>query len=213
VFALPVAAAFGFTFTTLVEGRAETRLPWRPDLSHSPGAFQANPIAALADFTGVAAGVTLLLHVGDRAVHLIPLGPGHTDTDLVVNVPDAHAWLVGDVVEASGPPMYGSGCFPLGLPLQLAFLLNEVTDADVVVPGHGQAPGADGGASLGRPGQLALPGPRTAASSSARVHSPRRRRVTWDLTGAGGGVLRSLSASGSVTGTAPVAACEQPCRR
>jgi len=137
VFALPVAAAFGFTFTTLVEGRAETRLPWRPDLSHSPGAFQANPIAALADFTGVAAGVTLLLHVGDRAVHLIPLGPGHTDTDLVVNVPDAHAWLVGDVVEASGPPMYGSGCFPLGLPLQLAFLLNEVTDADVVVPSHG----------------------------------------------------------------------------
>ena len=61
MFALPVAAAFGFTFTTLVEGRAETRLPWRPDLSHSPGAFQANPIAALADFTGVAAGVTVLV--------------------------------------------------------------------------------------------------------------------------------------------------------
>lgn len=77
------------------------------------------------------------LHIGDRVVHLLPLGPGHTDTDLVVNVPDAHAWLVGDVVEASGPPMYGSGCFPLGLPLQLAFLLNEVKDADVVVPGHG----------------------------------------------------------------------------
>jgi len=37
-----------------------TWLAWRPDLSHAPGAFQANPIAALADFTGVAAGVTLL---------------------------------------------------------------------------------------------------------------------------------------------------------
>jgi len=60
VLALPVAAAFGFTFTTLADGRAETRLPWRPDLSHTPGAFQANPIATLADFTGVAAGVTLL---------------------------------------------------------------------------------------------------------------------------------------------------------
>lgn len=60
VLALPVAAAFGFTFTTLGDGRAETRLPWREDLSHTPGAFQANPIAALADFTGVAAGVTLL---------------------------------------------------------------------------------------------------------------------------------------------------------
>ena len=60
VLALPVAAAFGFTFTALADGRAETRLAWRPDLSHTPGAFQANPIAALADFTGVAAGVTLL---------------------------------------------------------------------------------------------------------------------------------------------------------
>jgi len=35
-------------------------LAWRPEHSHTPGAFQANPIAALADFTGVAAGVTLL---------------------------------------------------------------------------------------------------------------------------------------------------------
>ena len=37
--------------------------------------------------------------------------------------------------------MYGSGCFPLGLPDQLGFLLglidNGVGDGDVVVPGHG----------------------------------------------------------------------------
>lgn len=53
--------------------------------------------------------------VGGRAVELWPLGPGHTDTDLVVHVPDANTWIVGDVVEESGPPMYGSGCFPLHL--------------------------------------------------------------------------------------------------
>jgi glyoxylase-like metal-dependent hydrolase (beta-lactamase superfamily II) len=77
------------------------------------------------------------VRVGDRTVILHALGPGHTDTDLVLHVPDAHTWIVGDVVEASGPPMYGSGCFPLELPGQLAFLLGEVERADLVVPGHG----------------------------------------------------------------------------
>lgn len=60
VLRLPVAAAFGLTFMQLAAGRAEARLAWRPEHSHAPGVFQANPIAALADFTGVAAGVTLL---------------------------------------------------------------------------------------------------------------------------------------------------------
>jgi len=80
---------------------------------------------------------TQALTVGGRPVHLHPLGPGHTDTDLVVHVPDAHAWVVGDVVKASGPPVYGSGCFPLDLPQQLTDLLRCVEEADVVVPGHG----------------------------------------------------------------------------
>ena len=60
VLALPVAAAFGLTFEVLADGHAVTRLTWRPEHSHTPGAFQANPIAALADFTGVSAGITLL---------------------------------------------------------------------------------------------------------------------------------------------------------
>ena len=81
------------------------------------------------------------VRVGGRTVILHPLGPGHTDTDLVLHVPDGHVWIVGDVVEASGPPMYGSGCFPLELPDQLAFLLGELDDRDVVVPGHGPVVG------------------------------------------------------------------------
>jgi uncharacterized protein (TIGR00369 family) len=60
VLSLPVAAAFGLTFTQLADGRAEAQLAWRPEQSHADGVFQANPMAALADFTGVAAGVTLL---------------------------------------------------------------------------------------------------------------------------------------------------------
>ena len=60
VLGLPVAATFGFRFCELESGRATTRLDWRPELSHLPGAFQAGPIATLADFTGAAAGMTLL---------------------------------------------------------------------------------------------------------------------------------------------------------
>jgi acyl-coenzyme A thioesterase PaaI-like protein len=60
VFGLPVAAASGFTFDKLADGRSVTRLTWRPRHSHTPGAFQASPIASLADFTGASAGMTLL---------------------------------------------------------------------------------------------------------------------------------------------------------
>lgn len=87
------------------------------------------------------------LDLGDRAVELVPLAPGHTDGDLVVRVParpdavndvDRQAWIVGDVLEEPGPPMYGSGCFPLTWPSSLAALLAEVRSEDVVVPGHGR---------------------------------------------------------------------------
>ena len=48
------------------------------------------------------------LDLGDRAVKLRHFGRGHTDNDLVLYVADADTWLVGDIVEESGPPMYGS---------------------------------------------------------------------------------------------------------
>ena len=67
----------------------------------------------------------------------MPLAPGHTDTDLVVHVPDAATWIVGDVVEESGPPMYGSGSFPFGWPDVLDGLAAQLRASDVVVPGHG----------------------------------------------------------------------------
>ena len=75
--------------------------------------------------------------LGGRSLELIPLAPGHTGTDLVVHVPDANTWIVGDVIEASGPPMFGSGCFPLEFPASLRRLLSEIGPADTIVPGHG----------------------------------------------------------------------------
>ena len=60
VLAMPVAAALGFSFSELGNGYSETHLRWRPQHSHTPGAFQAGPIGSLADFTGASAGITVL---------------------------------------------------------------------------------------------------------------------------------------------------------
>lgn len=78
------------------------------------------------------------LDIGGRIVHMIALAPGHTDSDLVVHIPDAGCWIVGDIVEESGPPMWGSGSFPFGWPEVVRTLAEHITDTDVVVPGHGQ---------------------------------------------------------------------------
>jgi len=78
------------------------------------------------------------LDLDDRTVDLLHLGRGHTDNDLLLHIPDAAAWLLGDVIEESGPPMYGSGCFPLEWPQTVTRLLARVADGDVLVPGHGR---------------------------------------------------------------------------
>jgi glyoxylase-like metal-dependent hydrolase (beta-lactamase superfamily II) len=77
------------------------------------------------------------LDLGNRPVRLHPLSPGHTDTDLVVEIPDAATWLVGDILEQSGPPMYGSGSFPLDWPGVLDRLAESISPGDVLIPGHG----------------------------------------------------------------------------
>nr|WP_240898382.1 MBL fold metallo-hydrolase [Agromyces luteolus] len=82
------------------------------------------------------------LDLGDRRVELIPLDRGHTDSDLVIHVPaiddSTGAWIVGDVIEEPGPPMYGSGCFPMRWPRTLADVLDEIGEDDIIVPGHGR---------------------------------------------------------------------------
>jgi glyoxylase-like metal-dependent hydrolase (beta-lactamase superfamily II) len=77
------------------------------------------------------------LDLGNRLVRLHPLPPGHTDTDLAIEIPDAATWLLGDVIEQSGPPMYGSGSFPLDWPAVLDTLVEAIGPDDVLVPGHG----------------------------------------------------------------------------
>jgi glyoxylase-like metal-dependent hydrolase (beta-lactamase superfamily II) len=82
-------------------------------------------------------GAPVTIHPAGREIELLPLAPGHTDTDLAVFVPDARTWLLGDVIEQSGPPMFGSGSYPVGWPDALDELLERIEPGDVIVPGHG----------------------------------------------------------------------------
>ncbi len=83
-------------------------------------------------------GTPTTLDLGGRIVELIPQPPAHTDTDLVVFAPAERVWILGDLVEESGPPMYGSGSFPLQWPGVLAALADGMAPRDLVIPGHGR---------------------------------------------------------------------------
>ena len=78
------------------------------------------------------------LDLGDRIVDLLHLGRGHTDNDLMLHIPDAAAWLLGDLIEESGAPFYGPESFPLEWPVTVAHLLVLLDHRDVLVPGHGR---------------------------------------------------------------------------
>jgi glyoxylase-like metal-dependent hydrolase (beta-lactamase superfamily II) len=74
------------------------------------------------------------LDLGGRRVDLRHFGPGHTDHDLVVHVPDAGAVFAGDLVEEGAPPQFDDA-FPQSWPTALDGIL--ALDAPIVLPGHG----------------------------------------------------------------------------
>ncbi|MFC5265721.1 MBL fold metallo-hydrolase [Kribbella qitaiheensis] len=81
--------------------------------------------------------VAKVIDLGDRRVELLHLGNAHTDGDLVVVVPDADVYFVGDLLEESAPPSYGDDSFPLEWPDTLDRLIGLLTATSKVVPGHG----------------------------------------------------------------------------
>ncbi|WP_433256511.1 MBL fold metallo-hydrolase [Streptosporangium sp. CA-135522] len=80
-------------------------------------------------FTGEA-----VLDLGGRAVRLSHLGRGHTDNDVVMEVPGTGVVFAGDLVEEGAPPVF-SDSFPLEWPATLEALVRLAPER--VVPGHG----------------------------------------------------------------------------
>ncbi len=80
------------------------------------------------------------IDVGDRLVELRHLGRGHTDSDIVVLVPDAGVVFAGDLVEEGAPPAFGDS-YPLEWPDTVERLGALI--AGPVVPGHGDVVDAD----------------------------------------------------------------------
>jgi glyoxylase-like metal-dependent hydrolase (beta-lactamase superfamily II) len=76
----------------------------------------------------------LHLTVGDRAVHLLELGPAHTRGDVTVHLPDAGVLFTGDLVFHGGHPIVWAGPVQSWIDACDRMLALEPV---IVVPGHG----------------------------------------------------------------------------
>ena len=80
----------------------------------------------------------MTVDIGGRRVELVHPGRGHTAGDLVVWVPDANVMQFGDLLEATGPPVYIDDCYPLEWASALDSALALLDARSVVLAGHGQ---------------------------------------------------------------------------
>ena len=77
------------------------------------------------------------IEVGGREVMLRHLGRGHTDHDVVVEIPGTDAVFAGDLLENGNVPFFGDA-YPLDWPATATALAVRVKEGSgVVVPGHG----------------------------------------------------------------------------
>ena len=99
------------------------------------------------------------IEVGGRAVELAYLGRGHTDHDIVIDVPGADVLFAGDLIEQGNVPFFGDG-----------YPLDWVATADALVPLVRGVVGA-------RPWRPRRPGVRRLAGRVARrARGPRPPR-------------------------------------
>jgi glyoxylase-like metal-dependent hydrolase (beta-lactamase superfamily II) len=82
----------------------------------------------------------VILEIGGRRIDLLWLGRGHTDNDIVIDVPDGRTIFAGDLLENGAPPWIGDG-YPLDWPATIDGILAVVAAGErrtvAVVPGHG----------------------------------------------------------------------------
>jgi glyoxylase-like metal-dependent hydrolase (beta-lactamase superfamily II) len=98
-----------------------------PELAREIAASRIDPPDQLVDDVAT-------LSVGGRPVRLRYLGRGHTDNDLVIELPDVDLVIAGDLVEEGAPPQFASA-FPLDWPGTLDALAELAGGR--VIPGHG----------------------------------------------------------------------------
>jgi glyoxylase-like metal-dependent hydrolase (beta-lactamase superfamily II) len=108
----------------------------QPDDAHGPEVIASRIVVPEHTFSSAR-----IIDLGDRAVELIHPGRGHTAGDTVIRVPDVDVLFAGDLVEESevrsGVPGFGADCFPLEWPATMDLVLSMLTEASLVVPGHG----------------------------------------------------------------------------
>jgi cyclase len=76
----------------------------------------------------------LQLQLGDCDVHLIEVGPAHTEGDVLVHVPRDRVVYTGDILFIDSTPIMWAG--PIGNWLKACERIAAM-DVDVIVPGHG----------------------------------------------------------------------------
>jgi glyoxylase-like metal-dependent hydrolase (beta-lactamase superfamily II) len=74
------------------------------------------------------------LHVGDKPVHLIEVGPAHTRGDVLVHSPTDRVVFTGDILFIQGTPIMWEG--PVANWIKACLLIEDM-DVDLIVPGHG----------------------------------------------------------------------------
>jgi glyoxylase-like metal-dependent hydrolase (beta-lactamase superfamily II) len=81
------------------------------------------------------------IEVGGREVMLRYHGRGHTDHDIVVEVPETEVVFAGDLLENGNVPFFGDA-YPLDWPDTVAALAMRIKEGSgVIVPGHGDRAG------------------------------------------------------------------------
>jgi len=103
---------------------------------------------------------TALIDLGDRELQLTYLGRGHTDTDIVIVVPNAGVLFAGDLLETHRSPGYRDA-FPAAWAATVTDQLLPLV-RDAIVPGHGRV--ADRGFAVAQAADL-----RAMAALGARV--------------------------------------------
>ena len=107
--------------------------------------MRASVIERMPDLAADVAAVTIdppervfsehaAIEVGDRRVDMRYLGRGHTDADIIIEVPDTGVTFAGDLIENGATPSFGDS-YPLDWPETVSRLAERVRGP--VVPGHG----------------------------------------------------------------------------